>query len=145
MRRRDLIILAALAPAFPSFSRFAQAEKATPVIGFLSSRAASESRALVEAFKKGLEEGGFVDGRSVAIEYRWAEGQYGQLPGLAANLVEQRVAVIVAAGGPPSAMAAKAATTAIPIVFTSVGNPVESGFVTSLARPGGTLRVVIRR
>jgi putative tryptophan/tyrosine transport system substrate-binding protein len=102
-------------------------QKAMPIIGFLSSRAMGESHALVEAFNKGLEESGFVDGQSVAIEYRWADGNYDRLAGLAGELVERRAAVIVAAGGPPSALAAKAATTAIPIVSTSVGNPVESG------------------
>jgi putative tryptophan/tyrosine transport system substrate-binding protein len=137
MKRRDLTLgfVAAIAVAYAARGQ----QNVMPVIGFLSSRAVGESHALVEAFKKGLEEGGFVEGRSVAIEYRWADGQYDRLPVLAADLVAQRVAVIVAAGGPPSALAAQAATTAIPIVFTSVGNPVESGLVASLGRPGGNI------
>jgi len=110
-----------------------------PVIGFLSSRAAAESTRLVAGFQEGLKEGGYIDGETVAVEYRWANNQYDRLPVLAAELVGRSVAVIVAAGGPPSALSAKTATGVIPIVFTSVGNPVEIGLVASLARPGGNV------
>ncbi|HEX2113496.1 MAG TPA: ABC transporter substrate-binding protein [Alphaproteobacteria bacterium] len=92
---------------------------------------------LIAAFRKGLEELGYVEGRNVTIEYRWAEGQYGRLPALAAELAMRQVAVIVATGGGPSALAAKAATVTIPIVFAGAGDPVALGLVNSLAKPGG--------
>jgi putative ABC transport system substrate-binding protein len=108
-----------------------------PVIGFLSSRSPDESKHLVVAFRTGLQTGGYVEGQNVAIEYRWAEGQYDRLPALAADLVSRNVAVLVTTGGEPSALAAKAATSAIPIVFTVGGDPVKIGLVASLNRPGG--------
>ena len=93
----------------------------------------------VAAFRQGLSETGYVEGQNVAIEYRWAEGRYDRLPAMAADFVDRKVDLIVAGGGLPSALAAKNATSTIPIVFTSVGNPVGAGLVTGLARPGGNL------
>jgi putative ABC transport system substrate-binding protein len=110
-----------------------------PVIGFLSSRSPSESADVVAAFRKGLSEAGFVEGQNVGIAFRWAEGNYSRLTKLASDLVGIRVAVIFAAGGPPSVVAAKAATSTIPIVFPGAGDPVRLGFVASLNRPGGNV------
>jgi putative ABC transport system substrate-binding protein len=121
--------------AFPA-SAWAQ-QPAVPLVGFLNSRSAEQSRHLVAAFQKGLSEAGFVDFRDVAVEYRWAAGRYEALPALARDLVDRRVAVIVAGGAIPSALAAKQATQSIPIVFTSVDDPVAAGLVASLGRPGG--------
>ena len=115
-------------------------QRSTPVIGFVSSRSAAESAYLVSAFRQGLGESGFVEGSNVAVDYRWAEGQYGRLPGLAADLVRAQVSVLVSAGGFVTALAAKAATSTIPIVFISAGaDPVKAGLIDSLARPGGNL------
>jgi putative ABC transport system substrate-binding protein len=110
-----------------------------PVIGFLSSRSPREATRYVAAFRSGLAETGFVEGRNLSIAFRWAEGHYESLPGLAAELVQLRVALIVASGGPPAAFAAKRATSTIPIVFTGAGDPVELGLVQSLSRPGGNI------
>jgi tripartite-type tricarboxylate transporter receptor subunit TctC/ABC-type uncharacterized transport system substrate-binding protein len=107
-----------------------------PVVGFLSSRSPDESTAIVAAFYEGLREAGFIEGQNVAIAFRWAEGRYDRLPELAANLVGLRVAVLFAADGPPSALAAKTATATIPVVFSAVAEPVGLGLVTSLDRPG---------
>ena len=115
----------------------AHAQGQIPVIGFLSSRSLSDSVALVSAFRKGLNEAGFVEGQNIAIEYRWADGQYDRLPAMAAELVERGAVMLVATGGEPSALAAKAATSTIPIVFTAGGDPVKIGLVESLNRPGG--------
>jgi putative ABC transport system substrate-binding protein len=114
-------------------------QKAMPVIGFLHSGSADPAALAVAAFRRGLSETGYVEGQNVAIEYRWAEGRYDRLPAMATDFVDRKVDLIVAGGGYPSALAAKNATTTIPIVFTSVGNPVGVGLVTGLARPGGNL------
>lgn len=135
MRRRTFVVIAGYGVVSPLLARAQQS--ASPVVGFLHSAAAREVTDLIEAFRKGLREGGFAEDRNLKIEYRWADNDYSRLPALADELVARKVDVIATAGGDRTAIAAKEKNAGIPIVSVIGGDPVREGLVASLARPGG--------
>jgi putative ABC transport system substrate-binding protein len=139
MRRRDFVTVLTGAAATWPLVALAQQPPTMPVIGYLNGASAAQFPQLLAGFHKGLSETGYSEGRNVAFEYRYADGQYDRLPALAADLVSRRVSVIVATAGTPTIRAAKAATSSIPIVFVIGGDPVTFGIVASLNRPGGNI------
>jgi putative tryptophan/tyrosine transport system substrate-binding protein len=141
MRRRDVITLLGGAAAARPLAVHAQ-QSAVPVIGYISARLPDNDRSYLAAFRQGLNEAGYIEGKNVAIEFRWGAGQYERLPSLVEDLVRRPVAVIVTSGGPLPARAAKAATTTIPILFVS-SDPVQEGLVASFSHPGGNLTGVV--
>src|SRR5215471_1403406 len=137
MRRRDFV--RAIVGSATVWPLTALAQQQLPVIGILSSRSRATDALLLAVIRQGLNDTGFVEGRNVSIEYRWAEGNYNRLAALAADLVGRKVAVIVTIGGDVAALAAKAATATLPVVFGVATDPVRSGLVSNLHRPGGNL------
>jgi len=137
MRRREFVTLIGGAATWPLAARAQQPQGRVATIGWLGSFSSETSRPLLAAFHQGLKEIGYVEGQNVTIEYRWADNQYARLPEQAADLVRRHVDLIVAAGGEPAALAAKAATSTIPIVFSALDDPVRVGLVASFNRPGG--------
>jgi putative ABC transport system substrate-binding protein len=138
MKRRNFVL--ALGGAVSVWSATGRAQRSSmPVIGFLSPRSRDDSAHLVAAFRRGLGETGLTEGQNVSVEYRWALGEYTKLPMLATELVRRQIDVLVAVGGEPAVLAAKAATSTVPIVAVFVGDPVESGLIASLNRPGGNV------
>jgi putative tryptophan/tyrosine transport system substrate-binding protein len=137
MRRRSLLTMIGSAAVTMSPRAFAAEQVSMPVIGLLNSRSPADTAHLVAGFRSGLAESGYVEGQNVGVEYRWALGQYERLPELALEFARRPVAVIVASGGDPVGMAAKAATSSIPIIFVVSGDPAKMGLAESLSRPGG--------
>ena len=135
MQRRSFVTLLGGAATWPIAARAQQ--PMMPVIGFMSGRSPTDSAQAAEAFRQGLRDTGYVEGESISIEYRWANGDYDRLPGFAADLLQRKVLVLVAVGGDPSPVAAKKATSSVPIVFGMGGDPVKAGLVASFNRPGG--------
>jgi putative tryptophan/tyrosine transport system substrate-binding protein len=140
MRRRDTIMLLG---ALAALSSVARGQPLEPVVGFLGVESPNEWMSRLRAFREGLAQTGYFEGRNVAIEYRWAEGRLDRLPALAAELVQRHVSLIAVPGGTNGALAAKAATSTIPILFTTGGDPVSLGLVADLNRPGGNLTGVV--
>jgi putative ABC transport system substrate-binding protein len=140
-RRAFITLLGGAAAAWPLAAR---AQQPMPVIGYMSARSPEDSTHLLAAFRRGLAEGGYVEGQNLSIEFRWARGRYDLLPAIAADLVSRRVSVLVAVGGDPSPRAAKRATSTIPIVFGVGGDPVSEGLVDRFRRAAGYVDKILR-